>query len=75
MSLTETCRSGVNASDQAVGVVRRLGEGVAGVARGDRLGVPWLGGACGTCFYCQTGHENLARPSPHGPAMAASPTR
>jgi propanol-preferring alcohol dehydrogenase len=44
---------------QAVGVVEALGEGVAGVAIGDRLGVPWLGGACGTCFYCRTSRENL----------------
>lgn len=26
---------------------------------GDRVGVPWLGGACGTCDYCRRGLENL----------------
>ncbi len=26
---------------------------------GDRVGVPWLAWACGDCFYCQTGRENL----------------
>jgi len=26
---------------------------------GDRIGVPWLGWACGVCRYCQSGRENL----------------
>jgi len=26
---------------------------------GRRLGVPWLGGACGECRYCAAGRENL----------------
>ena len=26
---------------------------------GDRVGVPWLGGTDGTCFYCAHGQENL----------------
>lgn len=26
---------------------------------GARVGVPWLGGTCGHCFYCATGRENL----------------
>lgn len=26
---------------------------------GDRVGVPWLGGTDGTCFYCTHGQENL----------------
>lgn len=26
---------------------------------GARVGVPWLGRACGQCFYCRTGRENL----------------
>ena len=26
---------------------------------GDRVGVPWLGWACGRCRYCRTGRENL----------------
>src|ERR1700674_2297947 len=36
-----------------------LGEGVAGVAIGARVGVPWLGWTCGTCPYCRRGQENL----------------
>lgn len=27
--------------------------------RGDRVGVAWLGGVCGTCAYCRRGDENL----------------
>jgi propanol-preferring alcohol dehydrogenase len=26
---------------------------------GDRVGVPWLGWACGECGYCRSGRENL----------------
>jgi propanol-preferring alcohol dehydrogenase len=44
---------------QIVGIVEQLGEGVDGVAVGDRVGVPWLGGTDGVCAYCRTGRENL----------------
>lgn len=44
---------------QIVGVVDQLGDGVEGLAEGDRVGVPWLGGTDGTCKYCQMGRENL----------------
>ena len=44
---------------ECVGVVDAIGRGVTGVAMGERMGVPWLGGACGRCEYCRTGHENL----------------
>jgi alcohol dehydrogenase, propanol-preferring len=26
---------------------------------GDRVGIPWLGWACGECVYCRSGRENL----------------
>ena len=44
---------------QAVGRVVSVGEGVTGRAIGDRIGVPWLGSADGTCRYCTSGRENL----------------
>jgi propanol-preferring alcohol dehydrogenase len=44
---------------QVVGSVRRLGEGVERFSVGQRVGVPWLGWACGVCKYCRTGRENL----------------
>jgi alcohol dehydrogenase, propanol-preferring len=44
---------------QIVGVVSQVGEGVQAVAIGDRVGIPWLGFACGACEYCRTGRENL----------------
>ena len=44
---------------QIVGRVAALGEDVAGLVVGQRLGVPWLGGACGHCIYCEGGSENL----------------
>ncbi len=44
---------------QIVGSVVRLGEGVDAFAIGDRVGVPWLGGSCGSCYYCKHQRENL----------------
>jgi len=44
---------------EIVGTVDALGPAVTGYALGDRVGVPWLGHACGTCRYCRTGRENL----------------
>ncbi len=44
---------------EIVGFVERLGPGVQGFAIGQEIGVPWLGHACGHCFYCLEGYENL----------------
>lgn len=44
---------------EIVGRVVAVGAEVDGVALGTRLGVPWLGGTCGHCFYCGTGRQNL----------------
>ncbi|WBO24412.1 zinc-dependent alcohol dehydrogenase family protein [Sphingomonas abietis] len=44
---------------EIVGRIEALGTGVAELAIGDRVGVPWLGGTCGTCRYCRAGQENL----------------
>ena len=44
---------------QIVGVVREIGQGVHGFGLGQRVGVPWLGGSCGHCWYCEHNKENL----------------
>lgn len=44
---------------EIVGRIAALGPGVTGLARGQRVGVPWLGHACGDCPYCEAGRENL----------------
>jgi propanol-preferring alcohol dehydrogenase len=44
---------------EIVGRVAALGRGVTGFARGQRVGVPWLGATCGVCPYCRSGRENL----------------
>jgi propanol-preferring alcohol dehydrogenase len=44
---------------QAVGRVSAVGAGVEGWSTGDRAGVAWLGGACGSCARCAAGNENL----------------
>jgi propanol-preferring alcohol dehydrogenase len=44
---------------QIVGEVIGVGSGVDHIERGQRLGVPWLGGSCGSCWYCRHDKENL----------------
>ncbi len=44
---------------EIVGRVDRIGPDVTGFARGMRVGVPWLGHACGVCPYCRDNRENL----------------
>ena len=44
---------------EGVGLVDRVGPGVRAVREGDRVAVPWLGWACGTCEYCASGRETL----------------
>jgi propanol-preferring alcohol dehydrogenase len=44
---------------QIVGVVVECGAGVDRFARGDRVGVPWLGWTCGVCKFCRSDRENL----------------
>jgi propanol-preferring alcohol dehydrogenase len=44
---------------EIVGTVIGWGEGVEGFAKGDRVGVPWLGWTCGDCADCRSGRENL----------------
>jgi propanol-preferring alcohol dehydrogenase len=42
-------------------IVAEVVEGGERFASGDRVGVPWLGWACGECSYCRSGRENLCR--------------
>ena len=44
---------------QIVGVVEAVGSGVRGWTAGQRAGVGWLAGTCGTCSFCRGGRENL----------------
>ena len=44
---------------EIVGTVIARGPDVAGFVVGERVGVPWLGGTDGSCFYCTHGMENL----------------
>jgi propanol-preferring alcohol dehydrogenase len=44
---------------EIVGVVDIVGDGVARLAVGDRVGIPWLGHVCGICALCRSGRENL----------------
>ena len=44
---------------EIVGVIEELGVDARRFKIGDRVGIPWLGWACGECKYCQSGRENL----------------
>src|ERR1051326_9210875 len=44
---------------EIIGRVTEIGSGIAGFARGVRVGVPWLGWTCGVCEFCRFGRENL----------------
>jgi propanol-preferring alcohol dehydrogenase len=44
---------------EIVGRVLALGPQAERFAVGERVGVPWLGGTDGSCFYCARGMENL----------------
>ena len=44
---------------QVVGEVVATGDGADRFEAGSRIGIPWLGWACGECRYCVSGRENL----------------
>jgi propanol-preferring alcohol dehydrogenase len=44
---------------EGIGIVAEIAAGVTEVAVGDRVAMPWLGYACGTCDYCVSGWETL----------------
>ena len=44
---------------EIVGVVVANGDGAQRFSIGARIGVPWLGGTCGSCRYCADARENL----------------
>lgn len=44
---------------EIVGLVEAVGERVEGFTLGARVGVAWLGRACGRCVYCRENAENL----------------
>ncbi|MEV6103486.1 zinc-dependent alcohol dehydrogenase [Streptomyces sp. NPDC051940] len=44
---------------EGVGIVDKLGPGTAGISLGQRVAVPWLGRACGSCEHCLSGWETL----------------
>jgi alcohol dehydrogenase, propanol-preferring len=44
---------------EIVGRVEAVGAAVSTHSIGDRVGIPWLGWACGVCEYCRSDRENL----------------
>jgi propanol-preferring alcohol dehydrogenase len=44
---------------QIVGRVAARGARATRFAPGDRVGIAWLRGTCGSCAFCRTGRENL----------------
>ncbi|WP_328993963.1 zinc-dependent alcohol dehydrogenase family protein [Kribbella sp. NBC_01245] len=52
-------RPGVVPGHQVVGEVVALGPGAERFALGERVGIAWLRGTCGSCEFCRRGAENL----------------
>ncbi|WP_139005493.1 zinc-dependent alcohol dehydrogenase family protein [Arthrobacter crystallopoietes] len=52
-------RPGVVPGHEVVGEVIALGPGCGRFATGDRVGIAWLRGTCGSCRFCRRGDENL----------------
>lgn len=50
---------GVVPGHEVVGRVSALGPRCERFAVGDRVGVAWLAGTCGSCRFCRSGRENL----------------
>lgn len=44
---------------EGIGIVEAAGPDVSRVKVGDRVAIPWLGTACGTCEHCVSGWETL----------------
>jgi len=44
---------------EIVGRVERLGSKAGKFKKGDRVGIAWIHSACGGCYFCQRGEENL----------------
>jgi len=44
---------------EIVGRVERLGDTASKFKKGDRVGIAWINWACGKCFFCLKGEENL----------------
>lgn len=44
---------------EGIGIVEDVGAEVTRVRVGDRVAIPWLGSACGSCEHCVTGWETL----------------
>jgi alcohol dehydrogenase, propanol-preferring len=52
-------RPGVVPGHEVVGVVDALGPGTRRFEVGQRVGIAWLAGTCGSCRFCRRGEENL----------------
>ncbi len=44
---------------QVIGRVESTGEAAGVFEVGDRVGIAWIYSACGNCYYCLSGNENL----------------
>lgn len=52
-------RPGVVPGHEVVGEVTERGPRCERLSLGDRVGIAWLAGTCGTCPFCTSGRENL----------------
>jgi D-arabinose 1-dehydrogenase-like Zn-dependent alcohol dehydrogenase len=54
---------------EVAGVVDAVGEGVAGLQAGERVGLGWHGGHCGHCDPCRRGDFLMCRVAPQVPGI------
>lgn len=44
---------------EIVGEIEKMGPGAGHYQKGDRVGIAWIHWACGKCYFCKKGNENL----------------
>jgi len=59
--LGANCPTPIILGHEGCGTVAAVGAGVTNVKLGDRVGVPWLHTACGTCYHCKDGWETVCQ--------------
>lgn len=57
--LAKLPRTPLTLGHEGIGRVEAVGEQVASVKAGDRVGITFLGSTCGECVYCKSGRERF----------------